>query len=138
MLSIWEMGRIIPNIIWGLIHSLLYLPLFLFGKNRQYITDIVAENNLFPSIKEIFQIGITFLATMFAWVFFRSESISSGFEYLNIIVSKFSIPNGQRAGILFVFVLVIFDWSMKGNERNPLSYKNIYFRLEKKQFKTTN
>ena len=115
-------------IIWGLIHSLLYLPLFLFGKNRQYITDIVAENNLFPSIKEIFQIGITFLATMIAWVFFRSESISSGFEYLNIIVSKFSIPDGQRAGILFVFVLVIFDWSMRNNERNPISYKNKYFR----------
>ena len=64
---------------------------------------------------------------MFAWVFFRSESISSGFEYLNIIVSKFSIPNGQRAGILFVFVLVIFDWSMRNNERNPISYKNKYF-----------
>ena len=45
---------------WGLIHAMLYIPLFLRGKNRQYTTSIVAEGRLFPSIKELFQMGSTF------------------------------------------------------------------------------
>jgi len=40
-------------ILWGLTHALLYIPLFLIGKNRQYTTNVVAENNWFPSIKEV-------------------------------------------------------------------------------------
>ena len=41
----------------GLIHAMLYIPLFLRGKNRQYTTSIVAEGSLFPSIKELYQMG---------------------------------------------------------------------------------
>ncbi|MDP7194926.1 MAG: MBOAT family O-acyltransferase, partial [SAR202 cluster bacterium] len=106
-------------IVWGLTHALLYIPLFLIGKNRQYTTNVVAENNWFPSIKELFQMGMTFLSTTIAWVFFRSESISDSFNYMILMVSKFSIPNNERSGILFVVILVVFDWTMRKNERNP-------------------
>ena len=51
---------------WGLIHAMLYIPLFLRGMNRQYITTVVAENRWFPNIKELLQIGITFFSTMVA------------------------------------------------------------------------
>ncbi len=116
-------------ILWGLTHALLYIPLFLIGKNRQYTTNVVAENNWFPSIKELFQMGMTFLSTTIAWVFFRSESISDSFNYMILMVSKFSIPNNERSGILFVVILVVFDWTMRKNERNPLHYRNRYIRL---------
>ena len=115
-------------ILWGLTHALLYIPLFLIGKNRQYTTNVVAENNWFPSIKELFQMGMTFLSTTIAWVFFRSESISDSFNYMILMVSKFSIPNNERSGILFVVILVVFDWTMRKNERNPFNYKFKYFR----------
>ena len=115
-------------ILWGLTHALLYIPLFLIGKNRQYTTNVVAENNWFPSIKELFQMGMTFLSTTIAWVFFRSESISDSFNYMILMVSKFSILNNERSGILFVVILVVFDWTMRKNERNPFNYKFKYFR----------
>jgi len=107
-------------VLWGLTHALLYIPLFLIGKNRQYATDIVAENHWLPSIKELFQMGTTFFLTTIAWVFFRSESIVDSFNYLSIMFSKFSTPNDNRGGILFVVILIVFDWTMRKNERNCL------------------
>jgi alginate O-acetyltransferase complex protein AlgI len=115
-------------IMWGLFHSLLYIPLFLIGKNRQYTTNIVSENNWLPSIKELFQMGITYLFTMVAWVFFRSESVSDGFNYLIGMVSKFSIPGSKRSGLVFVLFLVVCDWTMRKNERNPMNYNNTIIR----------
>jgi len=117
-------------IMWGLTHALLYIPLFLIGKNRQYTTNVVAKNNWFPSIKELFQMGMTFFSTTIAWVFFRSESISDSFNYLILMVSKFSIPTYERFDIVFVFilVLVVFDWIMRKNERNPINIQNKYTR----------
>ena len=116
-------------IIWGLTHALLYIPLFLIGKNRQYTTNVVSENNWFPSIKELFQMGITFISTTIAWVFFRSESIVDSFNYLSLMVSKFSIPNHQRSGILFVVILVVIDWINRKDDRNVLSFQNKYLRI---------
>ena len=69
-------------IVWGLVHALFYVPLFLIGKNRQYTASVVAENTFFPSIKESFQMLITYLSTTMAWTFFRSESVMDGFQYL--------------------------------------------------------
>jgi D-alanyl-lipoteichoic acid acyltransferase DltB (MBOAT superfamily) len=113
---------------WGLTHSLYFLPLFLLGKNRQYIADVVAENNWFPSIKEFFQMGVTFLSTMIAWVFFRSNSISDSFNYLYLLLIKISIPTDNRGGIVFIFILVMFDWIMRKNEREPLNLQSKYLR----------
>ena len=46
-------------VIWGLYHALLFFPLMLFGQNRKH-TNIVANRNLLPSIKEFIQMAITF------------------------------------------------------------------------------
>ena len=111
-------------IMWGLTHALLYIPLFLIGKNRQYTTNVVAKNNWFPSIKELFQMGMTFFSTTIAWVFFRSESISDSFNYLILMVSKFSIPTYERSGVVLLIILVVFDWIMRADDRNPLDIQS--------------
>ena len=66
-------------IVWGLFHALMFLPLFILGKNRRYTTEICCHDRWFPTLKEIFQIGTTFFFTTVAWVFFRSESIGDAF-----------------------------------------------------------
>ena len=63
-------------IMWGLIHAMLYVPLFLRTKNRQSTSSVISENRWFPNTKEIFQMGSTFFFTMISWVFFRSENIN--------------------------------------------------------------
>ena len=112
---------------WGLIHAMLYIPLFLQGKNRQYTTSIVAEGKWLPSLKELFQMGSTFFFTMIAWVFFRSESVMDGFFYLLNIIKYIDIPSVHRFGIIFIILIIIFDWIFKRDERQVArlaSFKN--------------
>jgi len=111
-------------IMWGLIHAMLYIPLFLREKNRQYTTSIVAKNKWFPSLKELFQMVSTFFFTMISWVFFRSESVTDGFLYLMSIVQNIQIPMVHYWGIVFIIIVLLFEWIFRNDERK-LS-KNIY------------
>ena len=92
-------------IIWGFIHSLFYIPSIISGNNRRYTSTIVAQKNWIPTIKEMFQMVITFFSTMIAWVFFRSDSITASFNYLANMISKLSVPQDNRFGIIFVLIL---------------------------------
>jgi len=114
-------------IVWGIIHAVFYIPLFLIGDNRKYATDIVGKNKYFPSIKELFQIGFTYFSTMIAWVFFRSENILNSFDYLIRMITKISWPANNKGGVLFIFILLIFEWFMRKDERKPLLTQNKIF-----------
>ena len=80
-------------IIWGLLNGLYFIPLMLSGKNRSNL-DTVAQNSKLPSLKEIFQIAVTFFITLIAWVFFRAENVTQAFSYLGHMFSAslFTIP----------------------------------------------
>ena len=105
-------------IMWGLIHAMLYIPLFLRGKNRQYTTSIVAEGRWFPSLKELFQMGSTFFFSMIAWVFFRSKDVDSSIEYIFYLITRINFPSSNRSGVIFVLILLSFDWFFRLNEKN--------------------
>ncbi len=115
-------------ITWGLIHAALYIPLFLRGKNRQYTTTIVAENKWFPSLKELFQMAHTFFFIMIAWVFFRSETVINAFEYILKILSNLRLPSKYVSSeLVLILLIIIIDWSVRFNDRNPSLNKFIYF-----------
>ncbi|WP_368662363.1 MBOAT family O-acyltransferase [Zobellia laminariae] len=48
-------------VFWGGIHALLYIPVFLMGRNRVYADNVLAERTWLPSITEIFQVLLTSL-----------------------------------------------------------------------------
>jgi len=104
-------------IIWGLTQSLFFLPSLLIRKKSEYLTKIVSENNLFPSIKEFLQMGKTFLSFMIPVVFFRSETFSDGIAYLIIMISSLSMPIDQTGGIMFVIIILVLDWLNRKDER---------------------
>ena len=96
---------------WGAYHALLFIPLILLGKNKRF-TDTVATGRILPNIRECFQILLTFLLVVIGWVFFRAETITDAFAYLEEIfdMSLLSVPDtmGQNANILCIaFMLVI-------------------------------
>jgi alginate O-acetyltransferase complex protein AlgI len=68
-------------IVWGLLNAIYFLPLLLTNKNRNHL-GVVAENKMFPSIKELFSMASTFFLTVIAWVFFRAENINHALTYL--------------------------------------------------------
>ena len=109
-------------IMWGLTHAIFYIPLFLRQNNRKYTQTVVAYNKWLPTIKEVFQMFFTFFFTMIAWVFFRSESISNGFNYLILMVNYFSFPTEHRLVFLIILFFLIFDWLFRENERDVLNF----------------
>ena len=105
---------------WGAYHALLFLPLLLLGQNRRY-RDSVAENSFLPSVKELTQMGATFLLVLLGWILFRSEDISQAAVYLERMfnVSLFSAPQlvglgfGQlllKKCFFFTALMFIVEW----------------------------
>jgi len=114
-------------IVWGLIHALLYLPSFIFKSNRKYLNSIVAENTLLPSLKELFQISVTFFFVTIAWVFFRSNSIEDAIYFIYKMFTDIGIPTISKASIFYIIILFLFEWNIRFNEReiNFLNYRPI-------------
>lgn len=99
-------------IFWGFLNALYFLPLLLTNNNRNNL-EIVAMGKFLPSIKDFFKIAITFGLTVFAWIFFRAESLSHAFSYISGIFdwSLFTFPTGFYYGIIFLIVfLFTVEW----------------------------
>lgn len=99
-------------IIWGLLNAIYIMPSIIFNTNRINL-DIVAKGKHLPTIKEVFQIGITFGLTVLAWIFFRAENVGHALSYLSGIFSMtlFSLPKITPI-LLFVliFIFMIIEW----------------------------
>ena len=91
--------------------------------------DIVAEGRLLPSFREVFQIGITLLITLIAWVFFRAESIADAIQYIGgmISLSLFSTPELFPQDLLLLILLfVIVEW-LQRNKAHALQFDKVQF-----------
>lgn len=101
-------------IIWGFLNALFIMPSIILKTNRNNL-EIVAMNKLIPSLRDVFNILLTFSLTVFAWIFFRAESVHHAIEYIVGIfnVSLFTIPNVKTAAyatlILIAFFMLI-EW----------------------------
>lgn len=123
-------------ITWGFINACCFLPLLLVKRNRTNI-DIIAHDRLFPSIKEVFQMSVTFSIVVLGWIFFRSENVMSAIEYITIIFSKslFSIPYAFGVGtskavltISSIIILIAIEWFGRKKE-TPISIDNVNGKL---------
>ena len=102
-------------IVWGGIHALLFIPLFLRGTNRKNTTSIVAEGQWLPSPRELLQMGWTFTAVTIAWVFFRADGIADATSYLAHPFTNFLEGGVRRAwpAILAVSMLIAIDFALQ-------------------------
>jgi len=99
-------------IAWGALNALLFVPLLLSGKNKRYFT-IVAEDSLLPSLREAFNIILTFILATLAWVFFRSASITEAFSYLQgmFSIQHMGVPkNANFTLIVLIIIFVAIEW----------------------------
>ena len=114
-------------IAWGLINALYFLPLLLLGKNRKN-TDTVAQGKILPNIKELLQMGTTFLLATLAWIFFRADSIGQAVSYIGKIFAKSLIaaPKGSGATIILPLLLIIMmlvEW-LQRDKQHGLDFTN--------------
>jgi alginate O-acetyltransferase complex protein AlgI len=93
-------------LIWGFLNALYFLPLLLTNQNRTNL-GVVAQNRWLPNFKETFQMLTTFGLTVFAWIFFRADSVTSAFAYIKGIFSK-SLLRLPEVRPTFLIILVMF------------------------------
>jgi alginate O-acetyltransferase complex protein AlgI len=123
-------------IIWGALNAFYFLPLLLTNRNRRH-TDSVAPNRIFPSVKELFQMGSTFALTTFSWIFFRADSLPIAISYISQLFSPslFSIPYVFGIGlsntviiVAFIIILVTVEWFSR-NKAHPLELSEKYSEM---------
>ena len=124
-------------IVWGALNAVYFLPLLLLKKNRTN-TNTVAQEKFLPSIKEFFQIGITFSLTILAWVFFRAESIEHALSYLATIFSKsllsfprFPLMNLAFTTVIMIAIFIVIEWIGRSKQyaiENTVNIKHSYLR----------
>ncbi len=105
-------------VMWGAYNALLFVPLMFTNKNRRNL-DLPAQGKILPSLKEILQIGATFLLVVLGWIFFRADNIHEAFDYFSIIFSKSLIQKPYVFGIgierifltlLFIATMFVIEW----------------------------
>jgi D-alanyl-lipoteichoic acid acyltransferase DltB (MBOAT superfamily) len=99
-------------IFWGFLNALYFLPLLLTNKNKSN-TDTVKAKWFFPSLSDLIKILGTFSLTVFAWIFFRAESLTHAFEYIRgVFINTFSIDpylkTSDWANIIITLALILF------------------------------
>ncbi len=73
-------------VVWGVLYALMYIPSILFPDKNKMTPYIGFEKN-WPSIKELFQLVVTFMLVCIAWVFFRSVSLTEAIHYFEAIAT---------------------------------------------------
>ena len=107
-------------VLWGLINAFFFIPLLLLGRNRNNL-DVIAQNSSLPKLREFVGMVFTFLITVFAWIFFRSNSIHEAIEYIKNIFNSsfFEMPQlTTKEFIVFVFVFFLFLVEWMGRRKN--------------------
>ena len=97
-------------IIWGGLNAIYFIPIMLMKRNRANLNTI-AQGKYFPNYREFISMLMTFILTVFAWIFFRSENISHAINYINTIFSNslFSIPEIKlEIELIIIFLILIF------------------------------
>ncbi|NNC50487.1 MAG: MBOAT family protein [Flaviramulus sp.] len=123
-------------IFWGGFHALAFIPVFLMGRNSIYKNSVVGENALFPSLKEVGQVMLTFGIVTFSRIFFRSESITDAFSFITYIFTDFtyksySHPLGYRMIDYYILLglFVFYEYLIRKDERSPFKFKSPVVRF---------
>lgn len=103
-------------IIWGVLNALYFIPLLLSNKNRNNLHGI-AEGKSLPGMRDLISMTATFWLTVFAWIFFRADSVTHAISYIHRMVTQISleIPNFRGKSdalitLMFISILLIIEW----------------------------
>ena len=100
-------------IIWGALNALYFIPLLLLNRNRTNL-NVAAKGKSLPTIKETINILFTFGLTVFAWIFFRADSVTHALSFIKHLFTNLyiEIPNisgiGQRQIFITCIIILIF------------------------------
>lgn len=105
-------------VVWGLINALYFMPLLILDKNRKNI-ETVALGRLMPSLKELFQMTTTFFLIVFAWIFFRAETVNHALNYIDKMFSWSFFQMPKIFSLVIVIITMLFitiEWIQRNKD----------------------
>ena len=134
LLSGFWHGANLTFLAWGAINALYFLPLLLLNKNRTNIETVTIDFS-FASLKTFWQILSTFILTCFAWIFFRSSSVSMALDYIRRIFTQgkfveqyLKIERYNYEIVLLILFFIGIEWRFR-NKIEPLSGRYSWFKV---------
>lgn len=117
-------------ICWGLLHAVYFMPLLLSGKNRNHL-EIVSLHRVLPGFKELVQILFTFSLVSFAWIFFRSASVTDALGFITSIFKNEGALSQLTATYSYIAIvlMLLFEWHSRRNIIPFVSIQNRFIRL---------
>lgn len=127
-------------IAWGALNAIYFLPLLLTKNNRNNM-EIIAHKKMFPTAKELMKMLTTFVLTVFAWIFFRANSIEHAMHYIADIFSSsiFTLPEIlPKTTLLLIVSFLIIEWLGRegqyaiehlNSKRKPLVRYALYYSI---------
>lgn len=111
-------------VFWGLFHATLLAIYNLFGINTKY-NHVVAYGKYFPSIKELFQMTLTFCLAVFGWIIFRAESMTQAIDYFGHMFTNPFISKGMRFGeaTIWCILFLMIEWVQR-DKQHALQFTN--------------
>lgn len=105
-------------IVWGLYHACLISIFIIFGIKNQK-KDIIGCNKLLPSMKESFQMTVTFLSVVWGWIIFRTENINQCVDLLRAMFTNPFFNTHQIYGGIFmihILLMLIIEWLQRNKQ----------------------
>lgn len=115
---------------WGFYHAALFIPLLLLNRNKKF-KGVVAEDSVLPSLKELLQVGSTFVLAAIGWIIFRANSIDGFWHYMTSMVSNWNVAEtfeGRKA-LFFIAIMLLVEWFNRKREHAfAFHLKSVYLR----------
>ena len=97
---------------WGLYHATLLAIYNILGINTKHQHG-AAYGKWLPSIKEAFQILLTFFLAVIGWIIFRAESMQQAIDYLCCMMTNRFFDLGNMPGktyIVYCLLFIMIEW----------------------------
>lgn len=129
--GLWH-GANMTFVCWGLLNGLYFIPYILTDSLTRY-KDVVAKGRLFPSLKELLQMSLTFFLMTLTRIFFRSPNMTVA-NGITVRIFSSSILAAPLAlvvkSVAICLPMIAFEWMQREKEYVlQLSKTNIYIRI---------
>jgi alginate O-acetyltransferase complex protein AlgI len=100
-------------IAWGALNAIYFLPLLLLNRNRDNL-ETVAQGKYLPSLRDLLNMSLTFGLTVFAWIFFRANSVRQALAYIRTMCSRSLFAKPQIMPYTIIILIIAFmvvEWT---------------------------
>ncbi len=114
--GLWH-GAAWTFVIWGILHGIYLIVGYTTRKRRRKLRkkSIIGRNK---HVSDLVSMFLTFNLVSFAWIFFRSETITDAYEYIHSMSLGFAKVSVHQAFYIPLLILFIFlEYLYKNRER---------------------